>query len=118
VTTAERLARLDAVACIHGAGFGSCPAPFCCHARAAVLMAAADLEAEQLEPPAVPRRVARSTLPFCRWCHERIRGALTDEGWAHLETSRLACADGEHQAEAVTPLDQERALRRRRAAAA
>ena len=111
MNAAERTARLDRVSCVHGAGFGSCSDPYCCSERARVLVAAA-IAVTTPGPDTIPTGVALSATPHCRWCHLPIRGALSDRGWAHVETRREACADGLRFAAPITENDQRRVFGR------
>jgi hypothetical protein len=109
VIAAERLERLNAVRCVHGAGFGDCPEWFCERARRSVIALAA--EAVVPGPELLPISVVRSSAPHCRWCHQRIRGAFSAGGWAHEATNREACGPGSFTAAPVTYNDQRRILR-------
>lgn len=106
--------RLNEVACVHGQPFGDCADWYCCRARAAVLSAASEF----MPPPGpehLPRHLAESCEPYCRWCHLPIRGVVGGTyGWEHVGTRRARCrGTGRWTAEPVTPADQFAALKRR-----
>lgn len=106
---AERLERLKRVACVHGTSLGTCPEWFCEQARRAVVRLAAEDQAPG--PEMLPQWIVKSSHPFCRWCHQSIRGCLSDRGWAHEATSREQCAQGMSWASPVTDHDQREARR-------